>query len=70
MMMMNDGRESDDIDIALDDISGVTFANFVNDYLTEQGLETHSVGVIQVGPSYIIYVSPIQALTLPCPSLL
>lgn len=40
--------DSDDIDVALDNISGAAFAEAVNEYLTEQGMETHRIGVIEV----------------------
>ena len=42
-------RTSDDIDLALDNVSGTTFAEAVNQYMADQGLETHTIGVIQVG---------------------
>lgn len=41
-------RESDDVDLALDNVSGTTFAEAVNQHMAEQGLETHTIGVIQV----------------------
>jgi tRNA nucleotidyltransferase/poly(A) polymerase len=44
------GRDSHDIDIALDNMSGNAFANKVNDYLAHLGLETHHIGVIQSNP--------------------
>lgn len=45
------GKESHDIDIALDDLSGLDFANLVNEYLFIHGLETHTIAVIQVSSS-------------------
>eukprot|EP01039_Chlorochromonas_danica_P000361 gene361-390_t len=44
------GKESHDIDIALDDLSGLDFANLVNEYLLIHGLETHTIAVIQANP--------------------
>jgi hypothetical protein len=41
-------RESDDVDVALDNVSGQAFAEALNEHLRAQGLETRSVGVIQV----------------------
>eukprot|EP00899_Mesostigma_viride_P018115 jgi/Mesvir1/26304/Mv08599-RA.1 len=40
------GRTSSDIDIALDDMLGKQFAEKVNEYLAEMGMETHGIGVI------------------------
>jgi tRNA nucleotidyltransferase/poly(A) polymerase len=42
------GQQSVDIDVALDDQSGVDFATGVNDYLKLRGLETRTIAVIQV----------------------
>lgn len=42
------GRTSNDIDIALDDQSGVEFANNVNTYLKEIGEDVRKIAVIQV----------------------
>ena len=42
------GRASNDIDIALDDQSGVEFANNVNKYLKEIGEDVRKIAVIQV----------------------
>jgi len=44
------GRTSHDIDIALDDTSGVAFAELVNKYLTEKGHKTRRIGLIQANP--------------------
>jgi tRNA nucleotidyltransferase/poly(A) polymerase len=44
------GRDSHDIDIALDNMSGNTFAEHVNRYLESTGHETHHIGVIQSNP--------------------
>jgi hypothetical protein len=41
-------RESHDIDIALDNQTGIEFAESVNEYLASIGLETRSIGLIQV----------------------
>lgn len=37
------------MDVALDNVSGQAFAEALNAHLQAQGLETRSVGVIQVG---------------------
>lgn len=42
-------RESDDIDIALDDQSGVEFAEATNEYLKSMGETVRTMAVIQVG---------------------
>lgn len=42
------GKESHDIDIALDDMAGIDFANLVNEYLTIKGMHTRTIAVIQV----------------------
>lgn len=44
------GRESLDIDIALDNMLGKEFADTVNQYLESHGQETHSVAVIMSNP--------------------
>eukprot|EP00889_Picochlorum_renovo_P008186 jgi/Picre1/35216/NNA_002678.t1 len=44
------GRESLDIDIALDNMLGKDFADTVNQYLESHGQETHSVAVIMSNP--------------------
>ncbi|KAL6062932.1 Polynucleotide adenylyltransferase family protein [Balamuthia mandrillaris] len=44
------GNESDDIDIALDNMMGSPFATLVNEYLQQKGYETHSIGVIHSNP--------------------
>eukprot|EP01028_Stygiella_incarcerata_P012353 TRINITY_DN753_c0_g1_i1.p1 TRINITY_DN753_c0_g1~~TRINITY_DN753_c0_g1_i1.p1 ORF type:complete len:476 (+),score=147.78 TRINITY_DN753_c0_g1_i1:137-1564(+) len=44
------GKHSVDIDIALDGIRGVDFANRVRDYLIAHGMEAHSVGTIKANP--------------------
>lgn len=41
-------KESHDIDIALDDQSGIEFANGVNAYLHSLGMETRTIAVIMV----------------------
>ena len=44
------GRQSDDIDIALECLSGVEFATIVNAYLERNGGETNKVAVIKANP--------------------
>jgi len=44
------GLSSDDIDVALDDCSGLEFAERVNAYMRHINEETHSVGVIEANP--------------------
>jgi len=44
------GRSSHDIDLALDDMTGLAFAEKVNEYLQENGLEVHRIGLIQANP--------------------
>ena len=44
------GHESDDIDVALNDCSGIDFAENVNTYLRHIGEEVHRIGVIQANP--------------------
>jgi tRNA nucleotidyltransferase (CCA-adding enzyme) len=41
---------SDDIDIALDNISGKDFAMKVNEYLKSINCETHTIGVVKINP--------------------
>lgn len=41
-------KDSNDIDIALDDQSGIEFANGVNAYLQSLGMETRTIAVIMV----------------------
>lgn len=43
------GRQSIDVDIAINNQSGVQFANAVNDYMLSVGMETKTIAVIQVG---------------------
>lgn len=49
-------RESDDVDVALDNVSGQAFAEALNEHLRAQGLETRSVGVIQVRLRSYVYM--------------
>ncbi len=42
------GKESHDIDIALNDQSGVEFSQGVNEYLSHLGKDTRTIAVIQV----------------------
>ena len=44
------GRESDDIDIALDDQTGVEFASSVQEYMTSLGQTARRVAVIEANP--------------------
>lgn len=44
------GMESDDIDIALDNMTGLTFANLIRARLLELGEPLHHIGVIQANP--------------------
>ena len=44
------GKESDDIDVALDDQMGLEFATSVNEFLEAQGLASRRVGVIEANP--------------------
>ncbi|KAL4147290.1 hypothetical protein PRNP1_011046 [Phytophthora ramorum] len=44
------GRDSDDVDIVLDRMTGCAFADLVNAFETEQGRKTHAVGVIKANP--------------------
>ncbi|RQM27663.1 hypothetical protein B5M09_000499 [Aphanomyces astaci] len=46
------GRASDDIDIVLDNMTGVAFAELVNAYETQHGHKTHAVGVIKVSSAF------------------
>ncbi|RHY66549.1 hypothetical protein DYB34_006440 [Aphanomyces astaci] len=46
------GRASDDIDIVLDNMTGVAFAELVNSYETQHGHKTHAVGVIKVSSAF------------------
>ncbi|CAM9325472.1 unnamed protein product [Discosporangium mesarthrocarpum] len=44
------GLENDDIDIALDNCTGVEFAEMVNAHLKDKGEVTHNVAVIEANP--------------------
>jgi tRNA nucleotidyltransferase/poly(A) polymerase len=44
------GKDSKDIDFALDNISGEKFARLVNKWMKNHGIETSSVGVIEANP--------------------
>eukprot|EP00903_Cladosiphon_okamuranus_P016856 g15544.t1 len=44
------GLENEDIDIALDNCTGVAFAEMVNAYLKSQGKEEGKIGVIEANP--------------------
>ena len=41
-------RQNEDIDIALDNCTGVAFAEMVNAYLKSQGQDEGKIGVIEV----------------------
>ena len=45
------GRESHDVDIALDTHTGVQFARFVNDFLLSSGASTRSIATIAANPN-------------------
>lgn len=49
-------QQSVDIDIALDDQSGIEFANSVNEYLTFLGKETRTICLIQVSDIVMRFV--------------
>lgn len=42
--------DSSDIDIAISNMTGEQFANFVNDYMKENGLKTNNVSIIEANP--------------------
>mmetsp|Transcript_6274 Transcript_6274/g.10759 ORF Transcript_6274/g.10759 Transcript_6274/m.10759 type:complete len:613 (+) Transcript_6274:125-1963(+) len=44
------GRESNDIDIALNDMTGIAFAELVNEHLKGVGKEIHRIGVVKANP--------------------
>ena len=44
------GKESKDLDLALDTMMGVEFAEHLNDLMASRGRKTHSVGEIRVNP--------------------
>jgi tRNA nucleotidyltransferase/poly(A) polymerase len=44
------GKESNDIDIAVDNMTGEAFANLVNDYMRENGMTTKNVTVVEANP--------------------
>ncbi|RLN86834.1 hypothetical protein BBJ28_00008191 [Nothophytophthora sp. Chile5] len=44
------GRDSDDVDIVLDRMTGSAFADLVNSFETAQGRAPHAVGVIKANP--------------------
>ena len=52
------GGNNDDIDIAIDNMSGKEFAEKVNELLQEKQLETHSIGVIKVDASLVSPIFP------------
>jgi two-component SAPR family response regulator len=50
------GLESADIDIALDDLTGVEFAQFINEYLEHINIETRTIAVIQAISSNVLII--------------
>lgn len=44
------GKDSKDIDFAIDNMSGEKFARLVNKWMKEHGMDTRSVGVIKANP--------------------
>lgn len=58
------GKESDDVDMALDNVSGAAFAESLNTFLQEQGLETRSIGVIQANPDQSKHLETARVLVL------
>jgi tRNA nucleotidyltransferase (CCA-adding enzyme) len=44
------GRESEDLDIALDNLMGFEFATAVNEFMKEKGMETSQIGKIDSNP--------------------
>ncbi|EGZ10164.1 hypothetical protein PHYSODRAFT_522402 [Phytophthora sojae] len=44
------GRDSDDVDVVLDCMTGRAFADLVNAFETAQGRQAHAVGVIKANP--------------------
>ena len=44
------GKSSNDIDIAIDNMTGEGFANLVNEYMREQGFKTKEIAVVQANP--------------------
>ena len=44
------GRKSDDIDLVINNLTGVAFAEYVNKYLKHVHEETHRIGVIVANP--------------------
>lgn len=44
------GKESNDIDIAVDNMTGEDFANLVTQYMQEQGMKTREVAVVEANP--------------------
>lgn len=58
------GKESDDVDMALDNVSGAAFAESLNTFLQQQGLETRSIGVIQANPDQSKHLETARVLVL------
>lgn len=49
-MFLVSAPQNEDIDIALDNCTGVAFAEMVNAYLKSQGQDEGKIGVIEVRP--------------------
>ena len=58
------GKESDDVDMALDNVSGAAFAESLNAFLQQQGIETRSIGVIQANPDQSKHLETARVLVL------
>ena len=44
------GKSSNDIDIAINNMTGEEFANLVNNYMKNKGMQTHEISVVQSNP--------------------
>lgn len=44
------GKESNDIDIAVDNMTGEAFANLINEYMKENGIKTKEITVVEANP--------------------
>ncbi|KAM3577110.1 hypothetical protein VYU27_001028 [Nannochloropsis oceanica] len=58
------GKESDDVDVALDNMSGASFAKSLNTFLQQQGFETRSIGVILANPDQSKHLETARVLVL------
>eukprot|EP01040_Poterioochromonas_malhamensis_P010904 gene10904-11884_t len=57
-------KDSHDIDIALDDQSGLEFATLVNEYLKQRNLETRTIAVIQANPDQSKHLETVNVKVL------